>query len=133
MTHEQLVQAVQGRAGLDEAQAERALEAFGERLSAGAADELAAQLPDRDADALRRSAGGQADAGGSVDLAQRVAGRAEVSTAEAANLLQAALRAITAAVDRDRIDRVQAQLPADLSRLLQQTAEGDTSQLRTGA
>jgi uncharacterized protein (DUF2267 family) len=137
MTHEELVDAVRDQATLDEAHAERALEAslesFGERLSAGAADELAAQLPERDAAALLRRAGGRAAAGGTVDLAQRVAERAGVSTPDAANLVQATLRAITRAVDRERIDRIRAQLPADLSRLLQRADEGDTSQLRTGA
>jgi len=137
MTHEELVDAVRDQATLDEARAERALEAslesFGERLSAGAADELAAQLPERDAAALLRRAGGQAAAGGTVDLAQRVAERAGVSMPDAANLVQATLRAITRAVDRERIDRIRAQLPADLSRLLQRADEGDTSQLRTGA
>jgi uncharacterized protein (DUF2267 family) len=106
MTHAELIDAVREHAALDDVQAERALEAslesFGERLSGGAADELAKQLPDRDAAALRRRASGQAAPGGAIDLAQHIAERAGVAPADGANVLQAAMRAMTAAVRVDR-------------------------------
>jgi uncharacterized protein (DUF2267 family) len=137
MTHEQLVAAVRGQADAVDADAERALlaslESFGERLSGGAAEQLAEQLPQPDAVALRRSAGGASEPGTSVEIASRIAERTGVSAADGAALLQATLRAVAGAVDQDRLDRVRAQLPADLSRMLQRTAEGDTAQLRTGA
>jgi uncharacterized protein (DUF2267 family) len=137
MTHEQLVTAMRAQGGVADSQAERglevSLESLGERLSGGAARQLAEQLPDRDASALRRRADGAPQAGGTVDVAARIAERAGISTADGAALLQATMRAIAEAVDQQRLDRVRAQLPADLSRLLQRTEPGDTSQVRTGA
>jgi uncharacterized protein (DUF2267 family) len=51
------------------------LEVLGDRLTGGATEELAAQLPERDADSLRRGDGGPRRVGGTVDLDQRLVQR----------------------------------------------------------
>jgi uncharacterized protein (DUF2267 family) len=137
MTDEQLVQRVRegGGVGADEAQAGlfATLEALGERLAGGSVDELAAQLPPEAGAALRRGRTPQAAAASATDMAERVGTATGGDATQGANLMQAALRAVADAVDRDGLERVREQLPSDLARLLRRTDEGDTSAVHTGA
>ena len=132
MDHEEFITIVRDQGGLpDSARAEActqtALETLGARLNGGTADALATHLPVQEAAALRRRIGADGDeggAGGMEPLAAAFGGRAGLDTIEAANVLQATIRAVTEAVgDRDQLDRVRDQLPPDLATLFGSTAE----------
>jgi hypothetical protein len=71
--------------------------------------------------------------GSLTDIAERVGAAIGTDATGGANLVQASLRAVAEAVDRDLLDRIRAQLPSDLQRLLQTEHEGDTSAVHTGA
>jgi uncharacterized protein (DUF2267 family) len=137
MTDQELLSAVvqQSGAGDDEARAglQATLEAFGTRLAGGLVDELAAALPPDAADALRRGRTPEPEQGSLTDIAERVGAATGTDATGGANLVQASLRAVAGAVDRDLLDRMRAQLPSDLQRMLQPEGEGDTSALQTGA
>jgi uncharacterized protein (DUF2267 family) len=139
MAYDDLISAVRDNAGLDDAaHAERGLdltlEELGRHLSQGAAQELATELPDRAAAAVRRHAAGQAQGGSGEDLAAAVAERMVVGDlAEAQNIVQGALRAVATTVDRTTAANVAAQLPQDLRTLFLVEEEGDTSEVLTNA
>ena len=136
------IETVRTQAGLtDDAQAERAaaavLEALGGRIAAGNVQALVGELPAPLASALRRGSDGEAHAGGTMELAAKTAeildaaedGRVE---ADPLDLVVAVLRALATSADRDVIDKLGAQLPADLTQLLIAEEEGDTSEVQTG-
>ena len=137
MTYQELVAAVRRQGGLEPDAADEALaatlEILGERLSGGAAEVMAAQLPAPAAAALRRRRTEEAHAWSLTDLAARVAAVIGVDAAQGANAVQAALRAVAESVDQERLDRVRDQLPSDVARLLQRQGEGDTGAVQTGA
>jgi uncharacterized protein (DUF2267 family) len=137
MTDQELISAVarQSGTGADEARAglQATLEALGTRLAGGSVDELAAALPADAAGALRRGRTPEPERGSLTDIAERVGAATGTDATGGANLVQAALRAVAGVVDRDMLDRIRAQLPSDLQRLLQPEDEGDTSAVHTGA
>jgi uncharacterized protein (DUF2267 family) len=139
MTDQELTAAVarQGGVSEDEARAglSATLEAFGARLAGGSVDELAGALPPDAADAVRRGRTPAPEQGSLTDIAERVGSAVGGDATAGANLLQASMRAVADAVgDRDDVlDRIRAQLPSDLQRLLLPADEGDTSALQTGA
>lgn len=137
MTDQELISAVarQSGAGADEARAglQATLDALGTRLAGGLVDELAPALPPDAADALRRGRTPEPEQGSLTDIAERVGAAIGTDATGGANLVQASLRAVAEAVDRDLLDRIRAQLPSDLQRLLQTEHEGDTSAVHTGA
>jgi uncharacterized protein (DUF2267 family) len=138
MTDQELVSAVARQGGVsdDEARAglSATLEAFGARLAGGSVDELAGTLPPDAADALRRGRTPAPEQGSLTDIAERVGTAVGGDATTGANLVQASLRAVAdAAGDRDLLDRIRAQLPSDLQRLLLPADEGDTSAVHTGA
>jgi uncharacterized protein (DUF2267 family) len=137
MTDDELIAAAaeQGGLGADEARAglEATLEALGARLAGGSVDELAGALPAGAADALRRGRTPEPERGSLTDISERVGAATGTDATAGANVVQASLRAIAGAVDQDLLDRIRAQLPSDLQRMLQRTDEGDTSALQTGA
>jgi len=118
-------------------EAERAvlavLQVVGGHLSDGAARELAEALPEPAAGALRHPGDRVAHAGTGPEVYARVAQRLGVSDAAAADKVVGVLRAVAGAVDQERLDRVRAQLPADVARMLAREDEGDTAVRRTGA
>ncbi len=132
-----LIEVIRTQAGLaDEAEAERAatavLEALGGRIAAGNVQALSVELPTNLASALRRGADGQAHAGGTIQLAAAAqavldAGEGEGVDADPLDLVAAVMRGLVATVDREVIDKLGAQLPADLTQLLVPEKEGDTS------
>jgi uncharacterized protein (DUF2267 family) len=137
MTDEQLINRVrdEGGASADEARAglTATLEALGARLAGGSVDDLASDLPPDAAAALRRGRTPTAEPASATHIAARVAAATDTDATQASNLVQAALRAVAAAVDRERVERIRDQLPSDLARLLQRTDAGDTSAVHTGA
>jgi uncharacterized protein (DUF2267 family) len=137
MSDDELIAAAaeQGGLGPDEARAglEATLAALGTRLAGGSVDELAAALPPGAADALRRDRTPEPERGSLTDISERVGAATGTDATAGANVVQASLRAIAGAVDRDLLDRIREQLPSDLQRMLQRTDEGDTSALQTGA
>ena len=101
-------------------EAERAchatLETLGEWVPEGLADSIAAQLPHEIGDQLREP-GGRAAADGQfngADFIPRVAGRAGVSTGQAAHLARAVMDSLTAATEGGLMAKVTETLPADL-------------------
>ncbi len=120
-----------------EEEAERAvlavLQVVGAHLSDGAARELAEALPEPAAGTLRHPGDRVAHAGTGPEVYAQVARRLGLSDAAAADKVVGVLRAVAGGVDQDRLDRVRAQLPADISRMLAREDEGDTSALHTGA
>jgi len=137
MTDQELISVVARRSGTgaDEARAglQATLEAVGTRLAGALVDELAAALPPDAADALRRGRTPEPEHGSLTDIAERVAAATGTDATGGANLVQASSRAVAEAADRDVLDRIRAQLPSDLQRLLQPEGEGDTSAVHTGA
>jgi len=136
-TDREVTAAVAAQSGADEAEARAGLvatlEALGARLAGGSVDELAATLPADAADALRRGRTPEPEQGSLTDLSERVGAAVGGDATEGANLVQASLRAVADAVDQDLLDRIRAQLPSDLQRMLQPADEGDTSAVQTGA
>ncbi len=120
-----------------EEEAERAvlavLQVVGAHLSDGAARELAEALPEPAAGTLRHPGDRVAHAGTGPEVYAQVARRLGLSDAAAADKVAGVLRAVAGGVDQERLDRVRAQLPADVARMLAQEGEGDTSAVRTGA
>jgi len=135
------IETVRTQAGLaDAAEAERAaaavLEALGGRIAAGNVQALSVELPTSLAAALRRGADGEAHAGGTAELAEATRAVLDADEgpgvgADALDLVVAVMRGIVASVDRPVVEKLAAQLPADLSRLLIAEEEGDTSQTQT--
>jgi len=128
----------------DDAEAERAasavLEALGGRIAAGNVQALSVELPANLAAALRRGADGQAHAGGTIELAAAAQGildagegEGEGVDADPLDLVAAVMRGLVAALDREVIDKLGAQLPADLTQLLVAEEEGDTAEVQTEA
>jgi uncharacterized protein (DUF2267 family) len=135
---EELLERVRdGSATTTREEAERAvlavLQVVGAHLSDGAARELAEVLPEPAAGALRHPGDRVAHAGTGPELYAQVARRRGVSEAAAADEVVGVLRAVASGVDQERLDRVRAQLPADVARMLAREDEGDTSALHTGA
>ncbi len=131
-----LIEVIRTQTGLtDDAEAERAatavLEALGGRIAAGNVQALSVELPTNLAAALRRGADGQAHAGGTIELAAATqavldAEEGEGVDADPLDLVAAVMRGLVATVDREVIDKLGAQLPADLTQLLVAEEESDT-------
>lgn len=136
------IETVRTQAGLaDDAEAGRAaaavLEALGGRIASGNVQALAAALPTPLAAALRRGSDGEAHAGGTMELADRTkeildAEEGEGVSADPLDLVVAVLRGVADTVDREVVDKLSSQLPADLTQLLVAQEEGDTSEVQTG-
>ena len=117
----EFIERVQHQARLSSrGEAERAchatLETLGEWVPQGLADSIAAQLPPGIADQLRASGGRASDGGqfNGADFVPRVAGRAGVSTGQAAHLARAVMDSLTAATEGGLMAKVTETLPADL-------------------
>ena len=136
------IETVRTQAGLaDDAEAGRAaaavLEALGGRIAGGNVQALAAELPAPLAAALRRGSDGEAHAGGTMELADKTkelldAGEDEGVQGDPLDLVVAVMRGVADTVDREVVDKLGSQLPADLTQLLVAQEEGDTSELHTG-
>lgn len=126
MQHDQFLGKVQAAGHLpDHGAAERAtratLETLGERIPAGLADNLAAQLPHEIGEHLRRSGTGRAAAARRFDKLEfiaRVAARAGVNESRAAALSHAVAGVVDDATDGMLSAKVASSLPDDISSLL---------------
>ncbi|MEU8827938.1 DUF2267 domain-containing protein [Streptomyces sp. NPDC048636] len=136
MRYEELTDQVRARAGLpDRRSAERAvqatLETLAERIPGGLADHLAAQLPVRAAEPMRRVAASypgsaeerayRRDHGERFDLtgfAGRIAWRTEHTEEEALREASAFFEVLDAAVDPELMEKVYGVLPSDIRALL---------------
>jgi len=137
------IETVRTQAGLaDDAEAERAaaavLEALGGRIASGNVRALSAELPTTLATALRRGADGEAHSGGTAELAEATqavldAGDGPGVDADPLDLVVAVMRGLVSCVDRAVIDKLGAQLPADLTQLLIAEEEGDSSDVHANS
>ncbi|MEE6261452.1 DUF2267 domain-containing protein [Plantactinospora sonchi] len=123
MIYEDFVAAVAERAGLSVNQATAlsyaTLETLADRISGGEADDLAALLPDRLAEHLRKPASRELpDPFGLGEFVQRVADRADVDTPVASTGIQAVFSAMREAVKLREFEDMVAQLPKDFSEVL---------------
>ncbi len=131
------IETVRTQAGLaDEEQATAAaaavLEALGGRIASGNVTALAVELPTPLATALRRGSDGEAHQGGTAELAAKAQGLLDAREegpavdADALDLVVAVLRGVATTVDREVVDKLASQLPADLTQLLIPEEEDDT-------
>lgn len=126
-----MIGALQRRARLpSRGDAERAmraaLETLGERVSAGAADNLAAQLPTAIGAHLRATAGVgglQPEAYDSAEFIDRVGRREGTDRADAAFHVRAVLEVLDEAT-QGTLDKVREQLPDDYDRLFDAGSQG---------
>lgn len=123
MSYEDFVDAVAERAGLSAPQAtaisHATLETLADRISGGEADELAALLPDRLAEHLRKPASQElADPFGLAEFVQRVAARADVDPPVANAGVRAVFSTLREAVKLREFEDMVAQLPKDFSEVL---------------
>lgn len=126
MHHDQFLGKVQSAAHLpDRGAAERAaratLETLGERIPAGLADNLAAQLPHEIGEHLRRPDTGRPGAAKRFDKLEfiaRVSARAGVNETKAASLSHAVAGVVDDATDGMLSTKVASSLPEDISALL---------------
>ena len=131
------IETVRTQAGLpDDDSAERGatavLEALGGRIAGGNVAALAAGLPAPLAAALRKGSDGEAHAGGTLELVERTQSvldeREDDAALEVDTMLVvvATLRGLATSADRDALDKVSSQLPADLTQLLIAEEEDET-------
>jgi uncharacterized protein (DUF2267 family) len=133
MEHDEFIGQVQHRARLDSrGAAERAtratLETLGERLSPGAAENLAAQLPPEIGEHLRRAAGGSGDQMDLNEFFDRVCERegGGVEKPEAVFHARAVVEVLDEATTGNLMGKIQEQLPAEYDRLF---AAGSTGRM----
>jgi len=125
MTYEQFISAVAERAGepVDraEALARATLSTLSDRLTRGEADDVAAQLPKPLKEAM---VAGQPEAQpfGLEEFIRRVSDRAGVSIEEATRGAQAVMTTLREAISDGEFKDMMAQLPEELSKLVDQTA-----------
>ncbi|MEU1688983.1 DUF2267 domain-containing protein [Micromonospora sp. NPDC005707] len=101
------------------------LETLADRISAGQAEDLAYQLPDRLAEHLSRPLGGEmATSFGLDEFVRRVGDRPEVDRALAGAGVRAVLTTLCEAVTRDEFENAMAQLPEEFSQLIEPVATG---------
>jgi uncharacterized protein (DUF2267 family) len=128
--HDQFLTTVQQKAGISRERAEGAsratLETLAERLSAGEARDIAAQLPPELAPYL--PARGDAEGFDLDEFLRRVAEREGVDVPTAADHARAVFAALRRAVDPGEIEDLAAQLPNDFAPLLSE-AEGQFFEL----
>lgn len=132
MEHDELVGQLQQRARLDSrGHAERAaratLETLGERLTAGAAGNLADQLPIELGDHLRATAvahGEEPEPFDSDEFLDRVSERERVDLPVAAFHARAVLEMVDEATTGGTLQKVRQQLPDDYDRLFEAGAAG---------
>jgi uncharacterized protein (DUF2267 family) len=132
MEHDELIGQLQQRARLDSrGHAERAvratLETLGERLTAGAATNLAAQLPVELGDHLRATAvphGEEPEPFDSDEFLNRVSWRERTDPPAAAFHARAALEMVEEATSGGTLQKVRQQLPDDYDRLFEAGATG---------
>jgi uncharacterized protein (DUF2267 family) len=118
--HERFITTVQQKAGISRPEAERAaratLETLAERLSAGEARDLAAQLPPKLAPWLATEGG--AEPFDVDEFIRRVAAREQVDLATAEQHARAVFDALGRTVSEDEIDDMAAELPNDFKPLI---------------
>ncbi|MGV9805346.1 DUF2267 domain-containing protein [Micromonospora chersina] len=124
MEYEDFVNAVATRAKVSTDQAatltEVTLETLADRISAGQAEDLAYQLPDRLAGHLNRPLGGEmAAAFGLDEFVRRVGDRPGVDRALAGAGVRAVLTTLREAVTRDEFENAVAQLSQDFSQVIE--------------
>jgi len=129
--HDEFIGQVQQRARLDSRgaaeQATRAtLETLGERLSKGAAENLAAQLPHEIGEHLRRTASGTGDQIDLEDFFARVTRREGTGVDEPQAVFHArcVLEVVDEATTGDLLGKLQEQLPAEYDRLFSAGSTG---------
>jgi uncharacterized protein (DUF2267 family) len=120
MDHERFVSIVQGAAGVTGDDGERAIRAtlqtLAERIAAGEARDLAAQLPPEEAPWLATTTG--AERFDVDEFVSRVTQREGTDLATAETHARAVFAALGQAVSQDEIDDLEAELPADYGPLL---------------
>lgn len=134
MEHDEFIGHVQNRARLDSrGAAERAtratLETLGERLSGGAAENLAAQLPHEIGEHLRRTASGTGQQIDLDDFFQRVADR-ETDGRDLPEVVfhaRCVIEVLDEATTGGTLGKVKDQLPAEYDRLF---SAGSTGRMR---
>lgn len=132
MDHDEFIGRVQQRAQLgSRGEAERAtratLETVGERISDGAADNLAAQLPQEIGEHLRRVASTQAGTGERFsvdDFFQRVTGREGVDQPDAVFHSRVVLEVTDEATTGALMTKVREQFPVEFDRLFDAGSSG---------
>lgn len=129
MEYEDFVNAVATRAKVSTDQAatltEVTLQTLAERISAGQAEDLAYQLPDRLAGHLSRPLGGEmATSFGLDEFVRRVGDRPGVDRALAGAGVRAVLSTLREAVTRDEFENAVAQLPQEFSQVIEPVGAG---------
>ncbi|MFG3604324.1 DUF2267 domain-containing protein [Micromonospora chersina] len=129
MEYEDFINAVATRAKVSTEQAATltgvTLETLADRISAGQAEDLAYQLPDRLAEHLSRPLGGEmATSYGLDEFVRRVGDRPEVDRALAGAGVGAVLTTLREAVTRDEFENAVAQLPKEFSQVIEPVAAG---------
>ena len=132
MDHDRFIGQVQDRARLDSrGSAERAtratLETVGERLDAGAAGNLAAQLPTELGEHLRRTGSGPAEQMDLQGFLTRVSEREQVDYPEAVFHARCVVEVLDEATTGSLTGKVREQLPSDFDPLFE---SGSTGSLR---
>ena len=124
MKHDELVKRVAERAEIERSDARGAIEStlavLSERLDAGEAGDLAAQLPEEVAWALRNSAR-EADAFSADEFVHRVARREGIAPNDADKRVRAVLATLQEAVSAGELEHVLSQLPTDYLELMSGT------------
>lgn len=132
MEHDEFIGQVQNRARLaSRGDAERAtratLETLAERIADGAADNLAAQLPQEIGEHLRRKVGVGAGTGEQFavdELFDRVTERESVDRPDAVFHARVELEVVDEATTGNLISKVREQLPPEFDRLFEAGSEG---------
>ena len=132
MEHDQFVGQVQDRARLaSRGDAERSIratfETLGERLSGGAASNLAAQLPSELAENLRRTVASESASGEQFSLDeffQRVTRREGVDQPDAVFHARAVVEVVDDATTGNLVSKIREQLPAEYDRLFEAGSTG---------
>lgn len=134
MEHDEFIGQVQNRARLDSRgaaeQATRAtLETLGERLSEGAASNLAAQLPHEIGEHLRRAASGQGDQLDLGDFFDRVTERSATGVDRPAAVFHArcVIEVVDEATSGNLLGKLRDQLPDEYDRLFSAGSTGRMS------
>jgi uncharacterized protein (DUF2267 family) len=124
--YEQLVRTIQHRAGVSWEEAERAAEAtlaaLSERLSAGQARDIAAELPEEARRWLRPDDG--AEPFDVEEFLRRVAAREEADVETAERHARAVFVALARNLSRQELRDMEAELPKDFARLLPERKPG---------
>jgi uncharacterized protein (DUF2267 family) len=129
--HDEFIGQVQQRARLDsrgaaEAATRATLETLGERLSGGAAENLAAQLPPEIGEHLRRTASGTGDQIDLEDFFDRITQREGTGVDEPQAVFHArcVLEVVDEATTGNLLGKLKEQLPAEYERLFSAGSTG---------